>query len=70
MARAADWRSDHVGTVNTTVTTFDWNGDQIRNDLRKTGLMALAGRLSTDDDVDMAIGSNLELSLLPWRADR
>src|SRR4029077_4400500 len=45
-------------------------GDQVRNDLRKTGLMALAGRLSADDDVDMSVDTNLELGLLPWRADR
>ena len=68
MAAAADFHN--IGVAKDDANRFDWNGDQVRNDLRKTGLMALAGRLSADDDVDMSVDTNLELGLLPWRADR
>src|SRR5262249_60990105 len=68
MASTADFHN--IGVAKDDVDCFDRYGDQVRNYLRKTSLMALAGRLSADDDVDMTIETNLESSLLRWRADR
>ena len=50
---------------------LDRHGDQVRDHLRKAGLVALAGRLRADDDVDVAVGTQpLMPRLLLGRTDR
>ena len=60
----------HVGVAHDDADAFDRHVQQVRDHLREAGLVALAGRLGADDDVDAAFRLDGDAGLLLGRADR